>query len=149
VIRGGRRTVALTLLVAVLLACCGSAVAQPFGSASGPKTVHPGKMVSFHASGFLPRSHVRVTVQAGACLGSNGCAVGVRRQWKVNATGSVVVHFRFPRHYGICVGTECAEYRPFQKGKYAQVQICDQSSAEGVAESYVGCAVKMVRIGKG
>lgn len=144
----------MALLVTGLVFACAapfeSAAAydvEGFGSARGPATVHPGHLVRFRADGFLPAREVRVVVQPRSCLGSNGCYAGVPRSWRTDATGSVVTRFRFPKRYGLCTGVGCTEYRRFRKGTYAQVQICDQQSAEGEGKTYVACTVKMVRIG--
>ena len=140
----------LVVMVALGLVYCASiANAQSFSSAVGPRTVHPGHIVRYRAKGFQPESEVNVTIQPRSCLGSNGCYAGVRRVWRTSATGSAIVQFRFPKHYGFCTAVGCTDYQRFQKGKYAQVQICDIQYAEGEGQGYVACAVKMVRIGSG
>jgi hypothetical protein len=143
-----RRGIFAALVIFGCLTVAAAANAQLRGRAVGPRTVHPGRKVRYRADGFQPRSEVSVTIQPRKCIGSNGCAVGFHRRWHTSASGSVRATFRFPRHYAICAGVECGAHPRFEKGSYAQVALCDVQSAEGEGQEFLGCAVKMVRVGR-
>jgi hypothetical protein len=147
---GGRGSVVAALVAMALALALASPVsaASVFTTARGPSTVHPGRAVTFRASGMLPLARTSVTVQPSECVGSNGCAARVPGSWRSDAEGRVRVRFHFPyRYFKGCAGSECAEQPLFVLGEHVQVQVCVTAALQ-VDEEGDGhlCAVRSVRI---
>jgi hypothetical protein len=88
---------------------------------------------------FQPGDSVGVTIQPKFCVGSNGCYVGIPREWHADPTGIVRATFTFPTHYDFgCTGVGCAAHPAFKLGSQAEVQMCTISATS--------CDRKMVRL---
>jgi hypothetical protein len=102
--------------------------AQSRVEVTGPKTVVPGKKVTFRATGFKPNFAFAVRLDAGGAVkdlsaGVNGGYVEtgpprrrVVRIFQADDSGRAVVKFRFPKRRIVC-GASCADERPpWKKG---------------------------------
>jgi hypothetical protein len=134
---------AATLFLLFVASAPASAI---FGPLQGPDAVRPGARVSYWAHGLLPSRQIGLTIQPSFCVGSNGCAVGVKGSWESDPTGAVRLGFHFPRHYDLgCTAVGCESFPHFRKGSHAEVQVCIEGATE-VGETGFECDVKTVLV---
>ncbi len=113
-----RRVVAsASLALALSFAAAGQAGAEAAPRLSGPVSVVPGVVVSFHAHGFRPGSQLEVVVAPAdrpSC-----CAARIPSSFSVSALGNATLTFRMPRFYRRCLsaagGCRKVRWRPHER----------------------------------
>ncbi len=105
-------------------ACSGAVPAADAASVSGPHTVKPGSVVTFHGDGFAPNQVVGTNLfPVGRCGMQCHASLGGSRRFRTDSDGSVRVRFRFPRHYTDClVGPPCKSKR-WKAGHFADLLV--------------------------
>ncbi len=127
--KGIRHQAAPACLVSVALLALGPMTGVSAAKVKGPKRVTPGKIVTFVASGLpantqLSRVRIEPTVKARGfdrSRASDGRELSAKR-FRTNASGRVVLRFRFPTRRLLC-GFSCGQLRRWTKGSSIDVYI--------------------------
>jgi hypothetical protein len=116
----------------------------------GPKTVRPGKQVTFRVTDMQPDAVMTVRLQRVPCghvrYGCGGRALYGNRSedgaYRSDADGTSTITFRWPKLYSRCVSTgspHTCRYRKWRRGERVRFSVCDYS--------HVGpCRARVVRI---